>query len=1065
MASQDLFNGFNVVGNAVANTVTSNVYYTGTANIFVDNYGNFSNVLSIKSVGNITASNALVTTNLFANTVTLSNATSTIKVTGNIYASNALTTTNLFANTLTLSNATSTISVTGNIYASNALTTTNLFANTLTLSNDLSTITVTGDISSSNAMTTAAIFTSTLAADSTVSATTLYGALAGSNAINGTIITAGIYFSGSGQGLTGTGDSFTAGKAKDLTGNPTISFGNIYSANAVTTTNVFANTLTLSSAASTINVIGTVVATTLYGALAGSNTISGSTITATVGGQFSGSGAGLTGTATGFTAGLAQNLTGNPTISAGNIYSTNALTTTNIFANTLTLSNDASTINVTGNIYASNSFQTKNIFASGNVVIGPTATAIQANLHVERSNVFIGNSAIIASQFSTTGPTYQLIFDNSANPLSNGKPNKITLFSNTTAGIYAGIGVSSVTQNFVNLELLSYGHTNIRNGLGYLTAVFTNSGTLSVGGFNSSSKLYVFGDIFSTTDIKSSNSVQTANVIATGNVVASQFMSAGGFAVVAGGPTLGVTGNVYASNALTTTNIVASGNVTATTFYGALAGTNTISASNIFVSNALTTTNIFANTLTLANASASITGNLYVSNALQTTNLFTNTLTMSNATSTINVIGTVTATNFYGAHAGSNVASFLNVYSANALQTTNLFASSVVVSNTVASYTSTQTINQSVLATYIGGGTISSTKTRTINTYSTSYPNFLATGGSAFYFNDAPVTALTAKAVTNFGSATAMSADGNSVIVTGSGTGLSPYVYVLGSRFRVNNTINVYGGAVGIGTTAPNANLHVTGNIYASNALQTTNVVASGNVSATQFVGAGGFAVVTGGPTVGVTGNIYASNAIQTTNVNFSTATLGTAAAGELLYNTYLYSTLNTTSGRGSVPVQQVYRLTGTPASNASTSAFYFFSSLATTSTTAINLEASSVYDIEMHCYFQKVTAVGTVTWTLVASSAPTLMSGYYTANPTGGVAPGAPTTGYAGALGSATAAFPATGSLSVANHSFFFKIQVITNSQTTFDIQATQSAAGLTPIVGSYYRVTKIATTTGSFA
>ena len=265
------------------------------------------------------------------------------------------------------------------------------------------------------------------------------------------------------------------------------------------------------------------------------------------------------------------------------------------------------------------------------------------------------------------------------------------------------------------------------------------------------------------------------------------------------------------------------------------------------------------------------------------------------------------------------------------------------------------------------------------------------------------------------------------------------------------------------------SNVGAFSNLYASNALQTTNVFASGNVTATQFVSAGGFTPVAGGPTVGVTGNIYTSNALQTTNVFasnvfFSSVGLGTATAGEVLYNTYLYSTLNTTSGRGAVPVQQTYRLTGTPASVTALTPYYFFSSAATTSSTAINLEASSVYDIEMHCYFSKVTNAGTIVWTLIASSAPTLMSGWYQANPITGVGSGTPTTGYAASQASTTAAFPATGSLSIANHSFLFKIQVITNLATSFDIQATQSATGFTPIVGSYYRVTKIATTTGAF-
>ena len=77
-------------------------------------------------------------------------------------------------------------------------------------------------------------------------------------------------------------------------------------------------------------------------------------------------------------------------------------------------------------------------------------------------------------------------------------------------------------------------------------------------------------------------------------------------------------------------------------------------------------------------------------------------------------------------------------------------------------------------------------------------------------------TAMTAQSIQDFGTSSAMSADGNSVIVTGFGSSVSPYVYVLGPRFKVNNTLNVYGGNVGIGTTTPTATLTVSGNLYYS---------------------------------------------------------------------------------------------------------------------------------------------------------------------------------------------------------------------------------------------------------
>ena len=150
---------------------------------------------------NVFSSNAVTTTNVFANTLTMSNATSTINVTGNIYASNAVTTTNLFTAGIT-SNVTSTIfnsdtltipfvysttlnvastsnldvvtitgepgltslNVTGNIYASNAVTTTNVFANTSTLigTTNQTTLNVTGNLYVSNALTTTNVIATTV---------------------------------------------------------------------------------------------------------------------------------------------------------------------------------------------------------------------------------------------------------------------------------------------------------------------------------------------------------------------------------------------------------------------------------------------------------------------------------------------------------------------------------------------------------------------------------------------------------------------------------------------------------------------------------------------------------------------------------------------------------------------------------------------------------------------------------------------------------------------------------------------------------------------------------------
>lgn len=187
---------------------------------------------------------------------------------------------------------------------------------------------------------------------------------------------------------------------------------------------------------------------------------------------------------------------------------------------------------------------------------------------------------------------------------------------------------------------------------------------------------------------------------------------------------------------------------------------------------------------------------------------------------------------------------------------------------------------------------------------------------------------------------------------------------------------------------------------------------------------------------------------------------LTTPIAGAVEYDgTHFYFTPTTVSGRGQVPARQTFRLAANGTNIGPAIGDYFGTA------SAINLAASSVYEIEILAYLQKNTA-GTLTWTLTASSAPTLITALHRAGPITGIAAGAPTTLYAGSRGATTAAFGATGSIS--NNAFMayeFKVTVITNLATTFKLQVTNSAGTVTPQAGSFYTVRQIAGTTGSFA
>jgi hypothetical protein len=188
---------------------------------------------------------------------------------------------------------------------------------------------------------------------------------------------------------------------------------------------------------------------------------------------------------------------------------------------------------------------------------------------------------------------------------------------------------------------------------------------------------------------------------------------------------------------------------------------------------------------------------------------------------------------------------------------------------------------------------------------------------------------------------------------------------------------------------------------------------------------------------------------------------LTTAVAGVVEYDgTHFYSTPTTTSGRGQISSRQTFRLAANGANVGPTIGDYFGA------TSAINLAANSVYDIEILAFLLKNSA-GTLTWTLAASSAPTLMMGVFRSGAVTGLNSSAATiTTYTGYRNATTAAFAATASITAGAYmAYEFNVKIITNLATTFKLQVTNSAGTVTPQAGSFYTVRQIAGTTGSFA
>jgi hypothetical protein len=320
--------------------------------------------------------------------------------------------------------------------------------------------------------------------------------------------------------------------------------------------------------------------------------------------------------------------------------------------------------------------------------------------------------------------------------------------------------------------------------------------------------------------------------------------------------------------------------------------------------------------------------NVFSSNALATTNVFANTLTMSNATSTINVIGSVTATTFYGAVAGANTGAFSNLYSANSVTTTNLFTAGFTsnAANTVFNFdtlaipfitsttlnvsstsnlsiTNVTTLNDaSILGTNLnvtGTSNLSTTNVTTLNAASILGTNLNVTGTSNLSTTN--VTSLNAASISatsisisgsvNFSSLNLVSANIANIYTTN-------IVGFVGSQWTGPAGLDIYYlSNVGIGTSTPSANLQVVGttNLETLNVTGYSNLatldVASANIAniyttnivgfvGSQWSGAAGGSIYylsnvgigtsTASANLQVSGNLVVSNTITTSNLILS---------------------------------------------------------------------------------------------------------------------------------------------------------------------------------------------------
>ena len=333
-------------------------------------------------------------------------------------------------------------------------------------------------------------------------------------------------------------------------------------------------------------------------------------------------------------------------------------------------------------------------------------------------------------------------------------------------------------------------------------------------------------------------------------------------------PTLVAIGNAYVSNALAATNVFATTANVGTLNVFQISNLNTLAlTNNLYASNALVATNLFSttanvgtlNVTTISNLNTLVlTNNLYAPNSLATTNLFTTnanvgTLNVASVSNLANLVvsNSVTATNLFATNGldvgpgtlGTNVVIFSNISGG-----ANRF---VMDSNG----------RVSIGAGTFGGGSLLSFGQTIANKIITLYD---------FNNSDNPTSA------TNF-----------------YGFGINPQ----SMRYQVDSTTSrhvFFGGAseyariTGTGISiltgaAPNANLHVQGNIFASNALQTTNVVTS-NINVTSTANIANL-VVTSNILAGPSGNTYITGNLVVSGNVFSNLGTPLGSGGSLYFS------------------------------------------------------------------------------------------------------------------------------------------------------------------------------------
>jgi len=345
----------------------------------------------------------------------------------------------------------------------------------------------------------------------------------------------------------------------------------------------------------------------------------------------------------------------------------------------------------------------------------------------------------------------------------------------------------------------------------------TTGATLNISGNTTATVAFSGGNVLAVTSANAAV-LNTAAIFGTSNLV--------GINTTGAGATLNVAGNVFTSNALSAPNVFATVN----------ANVASLNTASIFG-----TTGFVGINTTGAGARLNVAGNVYTSNSLAATNVFAITSANLESLNTASIFGTARFVGINATGGGATLNVLGNIYVSNGLATTN------VLPTMNANIVTTNVTSMNLITFCLG-----------INTPGQVAPAPLLKVADNVWSSNAFQSP--------FGRFTNVLTDVTSLDSAATKRIFSPAAL----------------GIIGVGQvpTVGSATLQVTGNLFAANAFQSASINAStsANVDSTNvLVITNSFrrvGVNKGAPTANldVSRNVFASNALQSANINVSTS-------------------------------------------------------------------------------------------------------------------------------------------------------------------------------------------------